>query len=401
MPKISKPYITEIKQILKDARDKAYAAVNYSMVEAYWLIGKRIVEEIQQGGNRANYGEHVIKNLSIALTDEFGRGFSKRSIWQYRQFYQMFPELPIMRSLIVQTEFAQSTKPDKTVKSVKAKANSAITDRTIKKTARNKTNMAITDCHIKQNSIQFSLHWTHIQRIMRVTNSEARAWYLKEASEQSWDVRTLDRNISTQYYERLLMSQVKKPVIKEMQTKTKKYQKDKLEFIKNPSVLEFLGLPGNTGYSEAVLEKAIINHLQQFILELGKGFAFVERQQLIRTEISDYYVDLVFYNYILKCFILIDLKTTRITHQDVGQMDMYVRMYDELKRNEGDNPTIGILLCSETDKDIARYSILKGNEHLFATKYKLYLPTDEELRIEIEREKELIRLQLEESKYET
>ena len=248
---------------------------------------------------------------------------------------------------------------------------------------------------IEKTAVQISLGWSHIQRIMRVTNPEARAWYLKEASEQTWDVRTLDRNISTQYYERLLMSQVRKPVVKEMQTKTRKFQKDKLEFIKNPSVLEFLGLPGNTGYSEAVLEKAIINHLQQFILELGKGFAFVERQQLIRTETSDYYVDLVFYNYILKCFILIDLKTTRITHQDVGQMDMYVRMYDELTRNEGDNPTIGILLCSETDKDIARYSILKGNEHLFATKYKLYLPTEEELRIEIEREKEFIRLQLE------
>jgi predicted nuclease of restriction endonuclease-like (RecB) superfamily len=233
---------------------------------------------------------------------------------------------------------------------------------------------------------------------MRVSNPEARAWYFREVSEQSWDVRTLDRNVSTQYYERLLMSQVKKPVKKEMRSKTGKYQKDKLEFIKNPSVLEFLGLPGKTGYSEAVLEKAIIDHLQQFILELGKGFAFVERQQLIRTETSDYYVDMVFYNYILKCFVLIDLKTSRITHQDVGQMDMYVRMYDELKRNEGDNPTIGILLCSETDKDIARYSILKGNEHLFATKYKLYLPTEEELRIEIEREKEVIRLQLEENK---
>jgi len=224
---------------------------------------------------------------------------------------------------------------------------------------------------------------------------------LRETVEQSWDVRTLDRNISTQYYERLLMSQVKKPVIQEMLSKTGKYQKNKLEFIKNPSVLEFLGLPGNIGYSEKILEKAIINHLQQFILELGKGFAFVERQQLIRTDTSDYYIDMVFYNYILKCFVLIDLKTDRITHQDVGQMDMYVRMYDELKRNEGDNPTIGILLCSETDKDIARYSILKGNEHLFATKYKLYLPTEEELRIEIEKEKEFIRLQLEDNKSET
>jgi predicted nuclease of restriction endonuclease-like (RecB) superfamily len=240
------------------------------------------------------------------------------------------------------------------------------------------------------------LSWTHIQRIMRVVDPKARAWYFLESARQSWDVRTLDRNISTQYYERLLLSQVKKAsVIKEMKTKTGKFQKNKLEFIKNPSVLEFLGLPGNTGYSEAVIEEAIINHLQQFILELGKGFAFVERQQLVRTETTDYYIDLVFYNFILKCFVLIDLKTSRITHQDVGQMDMYVRMYDELKRSEGDNPTIGILLCADTDADIARYSILKGNEHLFATKYKLYLPTEAQLRKEIEREKEIIRLQLE------
>jgi predicted nuclease of restriction endonuclease-like (RecB) superfamily len=368
MPTPSKAYITDIKQILRDARAKTYSAINYSMVEAYWLISKRIVEEIQQGGQRANYGDQVVKNISKALTAEFGRGFSERSIWQYRQFYQMFPKISIRRSMI------------------------AISD----KSPKSKTNSAITDRRIEPTSLQHSLNWTHIQRIMRVSNPEARKWYLQETAEQSWDVRTLDRNISTQYYERFLMSQVKKPVKKEMQTKTGKYKKSKLEFIKNPSVLEFLGLPGNTGYSEAVLEKAIINHLQHFILELSKGFAFVERQQLIRTETTDYYVDLVFYNFILKCFVLIDLKTSRITHQDVGQMDMYVRMFDELKRGEGDNPTIGILLCSERDKDIARYSILKGNEHLFATKYKLYLPTEEELRIEIEREKEIIRLQLEE-----
>jgi predicted nuclease of restriction endonuclease-like (RecB) superfamily len=301
---------------------------------------------------------------------EFGRGFSERSIRQYRQFYQMFPKLSIRRTLL-----AVSEKPAKT-----------------------KTNLANSVRRINPPALEYALNWSHIKRIMRVSNPEARTWYLRETVEQSWDFRTLDRNISTQYYERLLMSQVKKPVIQEMLSKTGKYQKNRLEFIKNPSVLEFLGLPSNTGYSEKILEKAIINHLQQFILELGKGFAFVERQQLIRTDTSDYYIDMVFYNYILKCFVLIDLKTDRITHQDVEQMDMYVRMYDELKRNEGDNPTIGILLCSETDKDIARYSILKGNEHLFATKYKLYLPTEEELRIEIEKEKEFIRLQLVENK---
>jgi predicted nuclease of restriction endonuclease-like (RecB) superfamily len=338
------------------------------MVEAYWLIGRRIVEEIQNGKHRANYGEQVIRNVSKALTAEFGRGFSERSVRQYRQFYQMFPKFPIRRSVIAV--------------SGKKKKDSAITDRQI------------------DGNLLHPLGWTHIQRIMRVVDPKARTWYLLEASEQSWDVRALDRNISTQYYERLLLSQVKKKsVIKEMKTETVKFQKNKLEFIKNPSVLEFLGLPGNTGYSEAVIEQAVINHLQQFILELGKGFAFVERQQLIRTGAADYYIDLVFYNFILKCFVLIDLKTSRITHQDVGQMDMYVRMYDELKRNEGDNPTIGILLCADTDADIARYSILKGNEHLFATRYKLYLPTKAQLRKEIEREKEFIRLQLEDKEY--
>lgn len=380
--KVTKSYIAEIKQIHREARAKAYNSVNYAMIEAYWLTGKRIVEEVQQGKNRANYGEKVIINVSKALTEEFGRGYSARTIRQCRQFYQMFPKFSIKEPKMASTKL------------VKSKTNNAITDRTIK-TGRKSTNLAITDRQIQTSDPQYILNWTHIQRIMRVSNPEARAWYLKEAAEQSWDVRTLDRNISSQYYERLLMSQVKKSVIKEMQSKTKKYQKNKLEFIKNPSVLEFLGLKENIGYSEAVLEKAIIDHLQQFLLELGKGFAFVERQQLIRTDNTDYYVDLVFYNYILKCFILIDLKTTRITHQDVGQIDMYVRMYDEFKRCEGDNPTIGILLCSETDKDIARFSVLKGNEHLFATKYKLYLPTEEELRVEIEKEKELIRLQLE------
>jgi predicted nuclease of restriction endonuclease-like (RecB) superfamily len=192
---------------------------------------------------------------------------------------------------------------------------------------------------------------------------------------------------------RLLLSQVKKNFChKREKIKTGKFQKNKLEFIKNPSVLEFIGIPGNTGYSEAVIEQAIINHLQPFILELSKGFAFVERQQLIRTETTDCYIDLVFYNSILKCFVLIDLKTKRITHQDVGWIDMYVRMYDELKRNEGDNPTIGILLCADTDADIARYSILKGNEHLFVINCKLYFPTGTQLHKEIEREKEIIRL---------
>ena len=212
---------------------------------------------------------------------------------------------------------------------------------------------------------------------------------MKEAAEQMWNFRTLNRNINTQYYERMLISQKKEVVENEMKEKTNIFQKDKLEFIKNPTVLEFLGLPGNKSYLEKDLEKAILSNLSDFLMELGKGFAFVARQQLIRTEEEDYYIDLVFYNYILKAFVLIDLKVGKITHQDVGQMDMYVRMYDELKKGYDDNPTIGILLCAQTDKDIARYSILKGNEHIFASKYKLILPTETELANEIKKQREM------------
>ena len=208
-----------------------------------------------------------------------------------------------------------------------------------------------------------------------------------------WSVRTLHRNISSQYYNRLLQSQAKEQVINEMKQITAVSQGDKLEFIKNPVVAEFLGIAPNSKFTESELEEAIINHLQKFILELGKGSAFVARQQHIRTDMGDFYIDLVFYNYILKCFMLIDLKTEQISHQDVGQMDMYIRMYDELKRTEGDNPTIGLILCSRTSEDMARYSMLKGNDRLFQAKYLTFLPTKEELANEIERQKMIFRLQ--------
>lgn len=332
-------FIASVKQILDLARQKAYSAINTAMVEAYWLVGKRIVEEEQQGSHRAGYGEYLLQMLSEELTASFGKGFTARNLRNFRQFYLTFPGTEIWHTLCTK------------------------------------------------------LSWSHIRLIMRVISKEAQTYYLQETAQNMWSVRTLDRNISSQYYERLLHSQIKEPVEKEMIAKTKDFQQDKFEFIKNPSVLEFLNLPDNAGHTEAELEKAIIKHLQSFLLELGKGYAFVTSQQLIRTENRDYYIDLVFYNYILKCFVLIDLKTTRITHQDVGQMDMYVRMYDERKRDEGDNPTIGIVLCSETDQDIARYSILKGNEQIFASIYKLYLPTEDELRAEIEREKWILKLQ--------
>ena len=232
--------------------------------------------------------------------------------------------------------------------------------------------------------------------MIQVKDEKARVWYEKEAVRQAWSVRTLQRNISSQYYYRMLKTQHEELVEKEMQDLTAEYQNDKLEFIKNPVVAEFLGLASNTDFTESDLEKSILTNLQKFLMELGKGYAFVARQQHIHTEKQEYFIDLVFYNYILKCFVLIDLKPKKITHQDVGQMDMYIRMYDELKRSEGDNPTIGIVLCSDTDEDIARYSILHGNEQLFASKYKLYLPTEEELRAEIETQKAMFYLQQQE-----
>ena len=230
--------------------------------------------------------------------------------------------------------------------------------------------------------------WYQYRTLLQVENPDAVRWYIDEAEAGTWSGRTLQRNISSQYYERTLLSQSKDAVRAEMVEITKPLQ-EKLEFIKNPVIAEFLGVKQDTSFTENDLETAILDNVREFLMELGKGYAFVARQQHIHTEKEDYYIDLVFYNYILKCFVLIDLKTSKITHQDVGQMDMYVRMYDQLKRGEGDNPTLGIVLCSDTDSDIAKYSILHGNEQLFATKYRLCLPSDEELRKEIEVQKQM------------
>ncbi len=247
--------------------------------------------------------------------------------------------------------------------------------------------LTMPDLAILQTRLQ-NLKWSHILATLRVEDETARRWYLEAASAQTWNVRTLNRNISTQYYERHYVQ----PSLPSECTPVPQ----KEEILKTPMMAEFLGFKPDDSFSERDLESSIITHLRDFMMELGRGFAFVARQQHIRTDAEDYFIDLVFYNVVLKCYVLVDLKVGKITHQDVGQMDMYVRMYDELKRTEGDNPTIGIVLCSETDKDIARYSILKGNEQLFATKYKLYLPTEEQLRKEIERQKELYQIQHEE-----
>lgn len=328
--------LEDAKTIIESAQSFAYLAINYAITQRNWLLGRRIAEEDLGGEARAEYGKSVIKNLSKELTDLYGKGFDASNLYKYIEFYQAFRNLD-----------AVSLK---------------------------------------------SLSWSHFRILLQVEDKQARDWYSKEAITETWSTRTLQRNISSQYYERTLLSQHKQLVKDEMHQITQPLQ-DKLEFIKNPMVAEFLGLSQNTDFTESKLEAAIITNIQKFLMELGKGYAFVARQQHIHTEKEDYYIDLVFYNYILKCFVLIDLKTSKVTHQDVGQMDMYVRMYDELKRTEGDNPTFGIILCADTDENIAKYSILHGNEKLFATKYKLYLPDEQKLKAEIEAQKEIFRLQ--------
>jgi predicted nuclease of restriction endonuclease-like (RecB) superfamily len=228
------------------------------------------------------------------------------------------------------------------------------------------------------------LSWSHFQRVLKLSDVKARTYYLNESIENTWSIRTLDRQISTLYYERLVSTQ---QLTGHSKQEINKDVIDSNDFIKNPTVLEFLNLPSGMSYSEEMFEKALVDNLQKFILELGKGFAFVERQQHIRTETADFYIDLVFYNFKMKCFVLIELKTNKLTHQDIGQLDMYVRMYDDLKRGTDDNPTLGILLCTETDKTIAKYSVLNQNEQLFASKYLPFLPTEAELIEEIEKER--------------
>lgn len=358
--------VNDLKTIVSKARSKAFAAVNYSLVERNWRIGKRIVEEEQNGEARAEYGKHIIEVASAALTEEFGKGFSETNIRTFRKFFLIFRNLEIQ-----QTVSAESNLPKQ----------QTLSDNLSSHFQKGQTPPA-----------QFKLRllpWSHYERLIRIEDKRARDWYAKEAFEQGWSYRTLSRNINTLYYERLLMSKDKAPVEKEMKEKTNEFQQDKLEYIKSPVVMEFLGLPSDSSLKESKLESAIIDNLEKFLMEMGKGYALVARQQHIRTEENDYYIDLVFYNYLIKSFILVDLKVNRITYQDVGQMDMYLQMYDKKKKGPDDNPTIGIILCTETDSDVARYSTLAKNDQMFAAKYKLYLPDKEDLRREIERQKEL------------
>ena len=317
----------DIRAIIINTRNTIYKALNTGILEANWKIGRRIVEEEQAGASRAEYGQRVINDLAEKLSVEFGRGFDARELRRYRQFYLLFP---------------------------------------------------------KWDALRPELTWTHYRTLIRVENERARLYYMNEAALQNWSTRALDSQIERLTYERILSSQNQLIVKEAEDAASRQAQLTPADIIKDPYVLDFLGLPSGVNFYEKDLEKALIDNLQQFLLELGRGFSFVSRQYRFKTDNENYYVDLVFYNFILKCFVLIDLKVGKLTYQDIGQMDFYTRYFEENIRTETDNPTIGIVLCTERDNTIVKYSVMNDSNQLFASKYKLYLPTEEELINELE-----------------
>lgn len=322
----------DIRGIIKEARKKAQVSVNSAMVEAYWSIGERIVEEEQGGEERAEYGKKQLQALSEQLKSEFGKGFDIRNLRNMRTFYQLFPIRYALRT---------------------------------------------------------ELSWTHYRSLIRVKDDKAREWYVNETISQNWSGRALDRQVSSLYYERLLSSKEPEPVKQEAKEKTEALAVSNKDYLRDPYIFDFLNLPYQS-LLESQVEQALIDNLQKFLLELGKGFAFVDRQKRITTEDQDFYIDLVFYNYKLKCFLLIDLKIGKLSHQDVGQMDTYVRIFDQHLKEPDDNPSIGLILCSEKSEAVAKYSVLTDSKQLFASKYLPFLPTEEELRKELERERKLL-----------
>ena len=373
--------------IIEQAQREAYRQVNETLIKRNWLLGMRIQHDVLKD-KRAEYGEQVVKNLSKSLTERYGNGFQLANIYHFIAFYNYHPDI----------FYAMSRKSGDTGQNIfyaASRKSENVPSLTGESEIMNEMCSQSSIADILQSltaKVPIRLTWTHYRIILQESNKEACDWYEQEAAREMWSTRMLQRNVSSQYYHRLLQSQNKEAVHNEMQKLTSPLQ-DKLEYLKNPVVAEFLGFKNKTDYTESKLEDSLLSHLTQFLMELGKGFAFVDRQKHIHTEKEDYYIDLVFYNYHLRCFVLIDLKTTKLRYQDVGQMDMYVKMYDELVKSEGHNPTIGILLCAETDEDVAHYSVLNGNDQLYAAKYLTYMPTKEELRREIEQQKEFFLLQ--------
>ncbi|MFH1428416.1 MAG: PDDEXK nuclease domain-containing protein [Candidatus Margulisiibacteriota bacterium] len=346
MPKnpVQQNIYLEIKTILETARSNVYKAVNFTMVQAYWNIGRVIVEEEQRGNQKADYGKYLIKEISAKLTEDFGKGFTETNLKYFRQFYIYFPISHAVRDQLAAVN----------------------------------------------NNLYPELSWTHYRLLLKIEKRTARDFYIKECIVSNWSTRQLERQINSLYYERLLASSDKKGLLEDTRRTPETVMPQ--DIIKDPYVLEFLELKENKDYLEKDIEKGVIDKLQEFLLELGKGFAYVARQQRITLDGDHFYIDLVFYNYILKCFLLIDLKVGRLTHKDIGQMDFYVRYYEDRIKNAGDNPTIGLILCSEKNEAVARYSVLHESKQLFASKYKIYLPSEEELARELE--SEIMRLRL-------
>jgi len=328
-----RPLLLSLRGLIQQARQQVLRAVDVVQVQTCWEIGRHIVEFEQNGVARAEYGKRLLPALAAALTRDFGKGFDTTNLRHMRGFFLAFPI---------------------------------------------------------RDALRRELSWTHYRTLLRVETDQARRWYMNEAANQNWTTRALERQLGTLYYERLLASPDRSAVEQEALSNLTPLQRRPREFVRDPVMLEFLGLPSSGRLLESDLEQALLDHLQEFLLELGKGFAFVARQKRISTETKDFYVDLVFYNFLLKCFVLFDLKSGELTHQDIGQMDMYVRVTDGTRRGPDDNPTVGIILCTHKDASVVRYSVLHENEQLFATKYKLVLPSEDELRAELDRERALL-----------
>ena len=324
--------LKDIRALIVSSKSKFQQSINSVMVQTYWQIGRIIVEDEQEGVSRAKYGAKQLEQIAETLTQEFGRGFGVSNLRKMRQFYIVFPI---------------------------------------------------------RDAVSLKLSWTHYRRLIRLENSEVRNWYMNQSIENSWSARALERQISTLYYERLLSSQEKSLVKQEGEEKTKILETDVKDYLRDPYIFDFLNLP-MASLLESDVEQALIDNLQQFLLELGRGFAFVSRQERLSVEEQDFYIDLVFYNFKLKCFLLIDLKLGKLTHQDVGQMDTYVRIYDKFHKGNDDNPTIGLILCSEQSQAVAKYSVLSDSQQLFSSKYLPFLPTEEELKQELLRERKLL-----------
>lgn len=372
-----------VVSILEQARGNVVRAVNTNMVVAYWLIGREIVEEIQRGEERAKYGEKVIEDVSARLTERYGKGFSRPVLWSFRQFYLTYQGrvkilFPAGREL-ANVEKLSLTGRESAPAQIPSPAGTELTLMGKGRTTGDELPQGFSP----------QLSWSHYRALMRVEDREARDFYEREAVAGGWDKRTLERQIQSFYYERILKSREPEKMLAEGR-RLPVHAAPAADELKNPYVLEFLGLPDVAAFHESDLERAIITHLQRFLLELGTGFAFVARQKHIRIEEQDRYIDLVFYHCRLKFYLLIDLKVGELTHADVGQMDGYVRMYDGLFVVPDDNPTIGLILCTEKNETVARYSVLNDRKQIFASKYMLYLPTEEQLRREIEKERRLI-----------